>query len=227
MRSGDKLEKLTVSVLENAFESEDTPMGHIAVSGEAGSGKTELIKQMVGSFLKSGKKILWFSTSNEENELLEKWKGHEINSEGELDFAFHNSYSFIVVRTSDVDFDKLKNYLIAESKDWVIVHDNLDGVALNYDQNEFETRKLDFLYFVSEFGRVYNLYTLIGGREIAELGRVLPLKKVLENSRNKIFLRQSYRSLKHAKKQGWLSDVQGETVKNLSDFEAFHVLNVY
>lgn len=216
------MDKTHISAMTNPFESEDRGMGHIVLSGKSGSGKTELIKQFVGSFLQSGKRVLWFATQDEET-LMKRWNGKVVEHENEIGETLLSSHKFIVLKTTQVDFVELKDLLMQSEHEWVIVQDDLDEVSINYEQNEYITRKLDFLYFISEFGRVFNLYSLVSSQDLRYMSRAFPSEKIMLNSQNLIFLHQSEESLAHAKQKDWLRTEHVEKLKALPEYEAFFV----
>lgn len=217
------MNKTYISAMENPFETEGRDMGHIFLSGKSGAGKTELIKQFIGSFLQSGKKVMWFSTHEEEKTLLNRWNAKVVEHGEALNATALSANKLILVKTTELDFVELNGLLMKERAEWVIVHENLDEVTINYEQNEYSTQKLDFLHFVSEFGRVFNMYTLVSCQDLSHMSRAFPAEKILENSSNRIFLQQSENSLKHAQKKNWLGTEHIEKVKSLPKYEAFFV----
>jgi hypothetical protein len=210
-------------LFENVFENDELSMSHLTIVGKADSGKTELIKQIVGSFLQGGKRILWLDSIAENDWMFKKWNGYRISEKEELKKGIFSTHKLIALETTDINFDELRDVLVEEGSQWVLVHDNMDELVINYDQNEFSTQKLDFLYYVSEFGRVFNLYTMIAGKDLKHLSKVHASKKIIENSKNLVLLEQDYQSLKFAKKQNWLNEEQIEQVKNLPKYEAFYL----
>ncbi|WP_180953918.1 helicase HerA domain-containing protein [Bacillus sp. M6-12] len=213
------MDKLTVSV----FENEDFSMSHIALIGKSGAGKSELLKQIVGSFLQSGKKIIWFGSYDEHSSMVEKWKGYRIDKNEDINSATFSAHSFILIDTLQIDFEHLKNILIQDNQEWILVQDDMDEVSINYEQSEFMTRKLEFLYFVSEFGRVFNLYTLVAGEDIRTFTKTLPSKKIVDNTKNLLLLEQDYTSLKHLKKHKWINEEQVKKIESLPKYEAFFI----
>lgn len=210
-------------LFENVFENEELSMSHLTIVGKSGSGKTELIKQIIGTFLQGGKRILWFSALDDNDWMFNKWNGHRIKQKEKLKEGILSSHKLIALESTDIDFEQLRNLLLEEGSQWVLVHDNMDELVVNYDQNEFSTQKLEFLYYVSEFGRVFNLYTLVAGKDLRQLSKVHPSKKIIENSKNLVMLDQEYQSLRFAKKEKWLNQEQIEQVKNLPEYEAFYL----
>lgn len=210
-------------MMEGLFDSTSTEFGHIVVSGKSNSGKTELTKQVVGSVLQTEKKVLYFSTDTAVQDWLFGLNGKLVMSELDVNDRLFSENKLVIVNSTCVNFEQIKNLLLKDESEWLIVHEDFDEVSINYEQSEYMTQKLDFLYFVSEFGRVFNLYSMITCKDLRELSRVLPAKKMIDNSPNLIFLQQEYVSLKHARKNGWLTELQEEKVKNLLKYEAFFV----
>lgn len=216
------MDKTHISPMTNLFESDNKGMGHIVLSGESGSGKTELIKQFVGSFLQTGKKVLWFSTLDEPM-VAKKWNGKVVEYGREINGELLSSHSLIVLKTTQIDFVELKSLLMQAEDEWVIVHDNMDEVSINYEQNDHVTRKLDFLYFVSEFGRVFNLYVLVAYQNLRHMSIAIPSEQLMANSQYLIFLQQGESSLEHAEQKKWLRTEQIEKLRVLPKYEAFFV----
>lgn len=216
------MNKLSISVLENLFEDESTTIGNVALLGEAGSGKTELMKQMIGALLSSNKKVLWFNSCSDkdESEIVDKWNGLHINNKEQLNTEVLDINSFVFIETTAVDFVFLKEYLMENKSSWFIVHEDIDSLVVNYEHNSFITEKLDFLFYMAEMGRVFNVYTVVSGEDIKSISNLLPSYKLITNSSNLLLLKQSFRSLKFLSKNNWVTDTQFTQLKDIGRNEA-------
>lgn len=216
------MKKTHISPMMNPFESDNKGMGHIVLAGKSGSGKSELIKQFVSSFLQSGKKVLWFSTQDEQI-LSKTWNARLVEYEQEISGELFSTHSLVILKTTQIDFALMKKLLMQSEDEWVIVHDDMDEVSINYEQNDYVTRKLDFLYFVSEFGRVFNLYALVAYQDMRHISRAIPSEKIMTNSQHLILLQQSEDSLGHLGEKRWLRAEHIKKLKSLPEYEAFFV----
>lgn len=216
------MNKLSISVLENLFEDKNTTIGNVALLGETGSGKTELLKQMIGALLSSNKKVLWFTSGSEKDEskIVDKWNGYRINNREQLNAEVLDNNSFVFIETTAVDFVFLKDYLIENKSSWFIVHEDIDSLVVNYEHNSFITEKLDFLFYMAEMGRAFSVYTLVSGEDIKLISDLLPSYKLVTNSKNLLLLKQSFRSLKFIMKNNWITDTQYIQLKDMGKNEA-------
>lgn len=216
------MNKLSISVLENLFEDKNTTIGNVALLGETGSGKTELLKQMIGALLSSNKKVLWFTSGSEKDEskIVDKWNGYRINNREQLNAEVLDNNSFVFIETTAVDFVFLKDYLIENKSSWFIVHEDIDSLVVNYEHNSFITEKLDFLFYMAEMGRAFSAYTLVSGEDIKLISDLLPSYKLVTNSKNLLLLKQSFRSLKFIMKNNWITDTQYIQLKDMGKNEA-------
>lgn len=206
--------KLDFTVFDSVFNNEILPMAHTAMLGKNRSGKTENTKQAVEWFLHQGKKVLLFGFFKGNQTLINKWRGYRISSREDIHSAVFSAHQLVYLDTPNVDFEKLKEVLINNPSEWILVHDNLDELALNYEQNDFITLKLDFLHFVSEIGRVFNIYLFVTGKDMEAIARVLPAKKIVENAKNLLLLKQSVVSLSYLKER-WLNEEQVDKLEQL------------
>ncbi|WCK56976.1 DUF87 domain-containing protein (plasmid) [Aneurinibacillus sp. Ricciae_BoGa-3] len=214
------MQATNLSVFENIFENKEISMKHIALLGEKNSGKTELLKQIIASFLNSNKKVMLLHPQETFRSLTDSLNGVYVNVEEQLNATLLKDSRLVSINTKLLDFSRLLNLLQEDNSQWVVVQDNLDELVYNYEQNEFATQKIDFLHYLSEFGRVFGVYTLIAGQELKKITAITPSLQMILNSRNLMLLKQSHTSLKLLQKMKWLTDSQCAQVQQLTKYKA-------
>ena len=176
-RSELSMKKQTITALDNIFENEQINMNHIAMIGKQTTGKNELLQQLIGSLLQSGKKVICLQPSEGEYTLLEKWNPYKVRNKEELNEITLSAESFIFLETVQVDFDNLFELLKANESQWVLIQNNIEELIPYYNHNEHVTRKIDFLYYISEFGKIFDIYSFMIGKDFEELEELLPVKR--------------------------------------------------
>lgn len=207
----------------NVFKDNREMIGHMVVLGKNHAIKNKGLKEMVGMLLQDGKKVVWFHPSKMYHDLNQAWNTIFIQNEEQMNKSILEDYSLIFIHPDFTNMIQLQKLLFNNPSEWVIVKENLDELIINYEQNEMVTQLFDFIHYISTFGQLYQLYTLVSASKMDKILSFDITQRIVNNSKHLLFFSQSKESLKYLKKMNWLTKKQLQTVQQLKNSESFYI----